>query len=106
MTSSATTSGIQTPNASARNADVVDRRTGKAWVYTDIVKDHFFKPRNLRLDDDPHEADGADWSEGSGLELAEGNALKGSPRISAPRTRLIRPTRGLLSLERFPRDPG
>ena len=61
MTSSATTSGIQTPNASARNADVVDRRTGKAWVYTDIVKDHFFKPRNLRLDDDPHEADGVGY---------------------------------------------
>jgi len=54
----ATDSGIQKPNAAPGNADVVDKRTGQGWVYTDIVKDHFFKPRNLRLDDDPHEADG------------------------------------------------
>ena len=30
-------------------ADVVDHKGATAWVYTDTVKDHFFKPRNLLL---------------------------------------------------------
>jgi len=51
-------SGLQTPNARPEQADIVDKRTGQAWVYTDIVKDHFFHPRNLRLDGDPQNADG------------------------------------------------
>ena len=28
------------------------------WLYSDIVKDHFFKPRNLLLDEAGYEADG------------------------------------------------
>lgn len=28
-------------------SDVVNQYTGEKWYYTDIVKDHFFKPRNL-----------------------------------------------------------
>lgn len=32
-------------------ADVVSRETGKGWVYSDIVKDHFSHPRNLLLRD-------------------------------------------------------
>jgi len=29
-----------------------------SWIYSDIVKDHFFKPRNLLIDDENYVADG------------------------------------------------
>jgi len=37
------------------NIDVVNQFTGEKWYYTDIVKEHFFNPRNLMLED-PDEA--------------------------------------------------
>ncbi len=42
--------------ATKEPVDVVNQYTGEKWYYSDIVKEHFFNPRNLLLEDP---ADGA-----------------------------------------------
>ncbi|MEK7631000.1 MAG: iron-sulfur cluster assembly scaffold protein [Patescibacteria group bacterium] len=41
--------------------DVINHYTGEKWYYSDIVKEHFFKPRNILLDapvEDEYDASG------------------------------------------------
>ncbi|MDO8523197.1 MAG: iron-sulfur cluster assembly scaffold protein [bacterium] len=33
-----------------KDIDVINQYTGEKWYYTDIVKDHFFHPRNLLME--------------------------------------------------------
>jgi len=33
-----------------KKPDVINQYTGEKWYYSDIVKEHFFKPRNLLLE--------------------------------------------------------
>jgi len=50
MTDEKNQAAAQSPKIDA-NADVVNQFTGEKWYYTDIVKEHFFNPKNLMLDD-------------------------------------------------------
>ncbi len=34
-----------------KDADVINPQTGKAWLYSDVVKEHFFNPKNLLLEE-------------------------------------------------------
>ena len=36
-------------DAELKNADVVNPHTKETWVYSDTVKDHFFRPQNLLM---------------------------------------------------------
>ena len=38
-------------NLKGAEIDVINQSTGEKWYYTDIVKEHFFKPRNLLLEE-------------------------------------------------------
>ncbi|MBI2637900.1 MAG: iron-sulfur cluster assembly scaffold protein [Candidatus Sungbacteria bacterium] len=55
MAEETNTTALPTPKIDT-NADVVNQYTGEKWYYTDIVKEHFFNPKNLMLEE-PNEAD-------------------------------------------------
>lgn len=57
-------------------ADVVNQFTGEKWYYTDIVKEHFFNPRNLMLED-PDESQ------------YDAIGMVGSPACIVPSTRVF-----------------
>jgi NifU-like protein involved in Fe-S cluster formation len=43
---------------SSRQVDVTCGGQDEGWLYTDIVKKHFFEPQNLLIDDEDYDADG------------------------------------------------
>ena len=45
------TSSIPMTTGDMVGSEVVNQHTGEKWVYSPIVKDHFFHPRNLLLED-------------------------------------------------------
>ncbi len=41
---------IKTHQSAAQEIDIVPKNSNESWAYTDIVKDHFFHPKNLVTD--------------------------------------------------------
>jgi len=68
-----------------KDSDVLSQSTGEAWLYSDIVKDHFFNPKNILLDD-PKE--GEFDSEGMVGSPACGDMMKMWIKIDAKTERI------------------
>lgn len=54
--------------------DVINQHTGEKWYYSDIVKDHFFKPRNLL------------WERPKNEDEYDAHGMVGSPACILPST--------------------
>jgi NifU-like protein involved in Fe-S cluster formation/bacterioferritin-associated ferredoxin len=66
------------PTASATAGDVVaaGTQTGKSWFYTDVVKEHFFHPKNYLEDEEAYKKNHANVAMGMVGSPACGDAMK------------------------------
>lgn len=61
--------------------DVVNQYTGEKWYYSDIVKDHFFNPRNLMLEDPDESQYDAVGMVGSPACLLSNTLIRTNPAV-------------------------
>lgn len=61
-------------DATKKDIDVINQFTGEKWYYTDIVKDHFFHPRNLL------------WERPQNEDEFDAHGMVGSPACILPST--------------------
>ncbi len=64
-----------------KDAEVVNQYTGEKWVYSDIVKDHFFHPRNLQLEDPAEDSFDAMGMVGSPACLLPSTRVHTNPHV-------------------------
>ncbi|MDP3771805.1 MAG: iron-sulfur cluster assembly scaffold protein [bacterium] len=64
------------PEGGLAAGDVVNQFTGERWYYSDIVKEHFFNPRNLMLEEPDENA-------------YDATGMVGSPACLAPETLVL-----------------
>ena len=76
---------IEISSSEARKGDVVTRSKDRGWFYTDVVKDHFFHPRNF-MDDESKYADASMGMVGS---PACGDAMKVWIKVDPETERII-----------------
>lgn len=62
-----------------KQTNVVNQHTGEKWYYTDIVKDHFFSPRNILLKDPAEGEYDAEGMVGSPACLMASTLVVGNP---------------------------
>ena len=73
--------------------DVINQHTGEKWYYSDIVKDHFFHPRNLLLEkpqnEDEYDAHGMVGSSACGDMMEMWMKIEvGSEKLEAEKERI------------------
>lgn len=76
---------MQKKQEKTKNFDVFNQHTGESWYYSDIVKEHFFHPKNLLLEDP---RDGAFDATGMVGSPACGDMMKMWMKIDAETQRI------------------
>ncbi len=71
------------PEGGLAAGDVVNQFTGERWYYSDIVKEHFFNPRNLMLEEPDENAYDATGMVGSPACLAPDTLVWTNPESKA-----------------------
>ena len=73
----------ETKTTAKEPIDVINQHTGERWYYSDVVKDHFFNPRNLLLDDPEEGEFNASGIVGSPACIASETLIQTNPEMLA-----------------------